>query len=375
MSTAIFGSEPFYGGKKEERGKDLDQQEEYEELLSCYPESQLPEHVAGNLGNRGGELLNLLQGLHVATKNSKKFIIIAKMKKRSKTTRATKSEAAFLRALDAQGFFEDYYYTINSLRLRKAQDPAPNTENPGPQDDAQELGGDVAPSAKSSQVQLLSSFEGKSEGNASVFPTLEQLNKFFEKPRLIQNPSHTFRTMAMTLFRVQKQKKIYPFLFEFNVAFSETLVTLHISLQSKKKNFKIRAMPIQYMVLLRLQSGHRVYHSGQGYQCSSEIEGVHTFPVGSYSMLVEVETPLDNAVGEDFNLKISMQSSNIYFMLREMANSFGCSTKYLGLEDQVVQDFYKDALSSIAKDSEEQVFFDQNGEKKPQYYLSPEQLA
>jgi hypothetical protein len=78
-----------------------------------------------------------------------------------------------------------------------------------------------------------------------------------------------------------------------------------------------------------------MYVGGMGQQNSLNISNVHSFSVGSYQLMVELELPTDDLVGQEINFMVNMVSSENYTMLS------GKYSDVLAIEDPRVKEFYK----------------------------------
>ena len=98
-----------------------------------------------------------------------------------------------------------------------------------------------------------------------------------------------------------------------------------------------------------------MYVGGMGQQNKVNISNIHSFSVGSYQILVELELPTDDLVGQEINLVASMTSSENYTMLSGKYNDA------LAIEDTKVIDFYKHMYSSMAMQNEDRQYFGMYG--------------
>lgn len=81
-----------------------------------------------------------------------------------------------------------------------------------------------------------------------------------------------------------------------------------------KKTELNNMVPIQYFICQQYKYQH-MYTDGNGQQAKSTISHSHALSVGKYILMVEVEIPFEQLVGEEIKLKVAIQSSETYFML------------------------------------------------------------
>jgi hypothetical protein len=94
-----------------------------------------------------------------------------------------------------------------------------------------------------------------------------------------------------------------------------------------------------------------MYVGGMGQQNQVNISNIHSFSVGSYQIMVELELPTDELVGQEINFMVSMVSSENYTMLSGKYNDA------LAIEDGRVKEFYKQMYNSMAMQNEERQYF------------------
>lgn len=138
------------------------------------------------------------------------------------------------------------------------------------------------------------------------------------------------------------------------MAFADTLVQLNIALQGKESHTKIEAMPIQYFIAKQYKHQY-MYVGGAGQENSTVISRAHALPVGRYQLLVELEMPDLGLVGKEIKFKVSMQSTETYFML---------SSKYadaLCIQDPRAQVLYQQIFKCIALQRDERQYFGMMG--------------
>ena len=72
-------------------------------------------------------------------------------------------------------------------------------------------------------------------------------------------------------------------------------------------------------------------------------------------MVIELEIPNSDLIGQELKMKVSMRTDGYYFML---SNKYKDCTS---VNDPRIQTFYKQLFSSIALQEEDKVFFGKHG--------------